>query len=355
MSRAPALSPTFKPPDPARKAVHAAANGRTGKHAPPPSALRGAFPAGEPAPFLTAEDIPAASETPPDMIYPAYLWTVTPQIAQLIMTRHNEAEEQHELLGRTRTGRNRPVRWPDADRYSRDMAAGQWEGRNGETVKVAYDWTVPDGQHRLDGCIKAAVPAEMYIVFGVHPDWQDTVDRGIPRKLPDTLHLRGEKYAGNLASVATWSWRWLRGARSRSGYGFPKPSEPELIAWIEGDERIRAATEWGVRAYVTWKRIRVSVWGMAWLVCHGEDHIAADVFLPQVMTGENLPGGSPALVLRDKLISLRETRKLNEHEELYLVLKAWRMFLSGEKASGRSLKLPDEGVSQKTFSRLVDG
>jgi hypothetical protein len=357
VARSPAAAAQFRPPEPVKSPK--AANGHAAQ------AVRGPFPAGDPAPLLTAEDIPPASDTPPDLIYPAYLWTVTPQVAQLIMTRHNEAEEQHELLGWTRTGRNRPVRWPDADRYSRDMSNGAWQGRNGETVKIAYDWTVPDGQHRLDGCIKAATPIETYIVFGVRPEWQDTMDRGIPRKIQDTLHLRGEKYANNLASIGMWSWRWVRGARSKTGYGFPKPSEPELIAWIEADQRVRAATEWGVRAYDTWKRIRVSVWGMAWLICHGEDHLAAEVFLTQVMTGENLPGGSPALVLRDKLLTLREPMrsggqllpapKLSEHQELYLVLKAWRMFLADEKATPRTLKLPDGGVNQKTFSRLVDG
>lgn len=302
----------------------------------------------EPAPVLTSARIPDPADGPPPEAEPARLWTITPDAARELTGRHDHIVEQNRLIGMGRDGRNRKIRWDDVDKYSRDMGAGNWRGRNGQTVKLAWDGTVPDGQHRLMACIKADQPFETYVVFGVDPADQDTMDTGIPRKLHDQLHMRGEVQANNLAAIARWAWKWLRGARMRSGGGVARPSELELIEFIDSDERLRAATTWAVHAYQQFRPVRVSVYGMAWLLFHGSDHLAAEVFLDGVVTGANLKPGHPALAFRNRMISARsDQQRLREHEQLGYLIMAWNAFKE-DRALAR-LQPPKGGFTPKTF------
>jgi hypothetical protein len=302
----------------------------------------------EPAPLLTMADVPEPADGPPSLPPPAFCWTITPDMSRELMALHDHVVEQHNLSGKRRDGHNRTIRWGDVDTYARDMKAGNWQGRNGQTVKIAYDHTCPDGQHRFMACIKADRPFETYVVFGVPPEFQDTMDTGIPRKIHDQLNLRGEPNAKNLSTISTWAWKWLRGARSRGGYGVPKPSELELIEFIGSDDRLKAATTWAVRSYGEFRPVRVSVYGMAWLLLHGLDHFAAEVFLEGVTTGADLSAGHPALTFRNRMIRARtEKERLNEHEQLALLCVAWNAFR--EERSASILKLPAGGLTPKNF------
>ena len=84
---------------------------------------------------------------------------------------------------------------------------------NGETVKIASDGTILDGQHRLYACIQAGVPFETVVIRGLPPEAQDTIDTGMARKFADQLALRGEVNTPLLAAITRWAMRWLRGAK----------------------------------------------------------------------------------------------------------------------------------------------
>jgi hypothetical protein len=300
------------------------------------------------APVLTSAQIPGPAGHAPAEPEAARLWTITPDTARELMAAHDHVVEQNHLSGAKRDGRNRKIRWDKVETYARDMKTGNWRGRNGQTIKIAWDGTVPDGQHRFMACIKAETPFETYVVFGVDPEDQDTMDTGIPRKIHDQLHMRGEVNANNLAAISRWAWKWLRGSRYRNGTGGPKPSELELIEFIDSDERLRGATVWAVQAYQGFRLVRVSVYGMAWLLFHGSDHLAAEVFLNGVVTGADLSPGHPALAFRNRMISAKsEQQRLSEHEQLGYLIMAWNAFKDDRTLA--KLLPPRGGFSPKTF------
>lgn len=302
-----------------------------------------------PAPILTEADIPPILDQPPPMLEPARLWTITPEMARFITKEQDNLIEINEAAGLKRTGRNRNIRWYGTNNYSRDMEAGNWRGRNGTTISRAWTGVWTDGQHRLQACLLADTPFETIVVFGVDPEDQDTIDTGIKRQVHDQLTLQGEPNAKALETVARWAWRWSRGARNRSAYAVPNPTQLEVIGFIEADERLRVAADWGLYAWRQSDHLaRPSVYGLAWLIFHGIDHLSAEVFLEGVATGAMLEAGHPAMVWRRRMTAaVRRDERLTEHEQLALLILAWNAFRAERTIS--VLSLPDGGLKPTNF------
>jgi hypothetical protein len=137
--------------------------------------------------------------------------------------------------------RNRPVRYAKVAQFARDMKAGKWV-LNGETVKIAANGDLLDGQHRIFACIQAGIAFETVVIRGLPSEAQDTIDTGVGRKMADQLALRGEKDTVLLAAIARWSFKWLHGVRAQGGTD-QEPSHAEMLALIDAEPRLREATE----------------------------------------------------------------------------------------------------------------
>ena len=278
----------------------------------------------------------------------AELTEITPEMAREHIARHEAAVKAERAANGGKARDNRPLRVESGvEKYARDMKAGKWH-RNGESVKIAWNGTIADGQHRLYACVRAGVPFWSVVVTGVDPAAQDTVDTGLPRRLSDQLAIANEKNPALLASVTRWSLRWLHGLRSNGGASGYQPTQVELLDFLETDPRLRMATDFAARAKLEFKPVRPPVYGVAWLVLHGRDWNSAEVFLERVLDGTDLPSGSPVLALRSRMINAKLTgERLSEHEQLALFCVAWNAFREDRKAS--ILKLPVGGLTAKNF------
>ena len=69
---------------------------------------------------------------------------------------------------------NRNISQLNVTRYANDMASGAWE-QNGETIKIAEDGTILDGQHRLWAIIESGVTVTMIVVYNVRKEARETV------------------------------------------------------------------------------------------------------------------------------------------------------------------------------------
>jgi len=281
------------------------------------------------SPFTPQATQPAPNGQPPQAAAEAL--TVTPDMA-LEWTGLNT--------------RNRPVRYPKVAQFARDMKAGQWV-LNGETIKIAADGTMLDGQHRLYACIQAGTPFATYVIRGLPPETQNTIDTGMPRKMADQLALRGEKSTALLAAITRWAFKWLHGVRMTGGRD-QEPSHTEMTALIDADPRLRDAAIWAEHARGRFKSVNGSVYGMAWLLFHGSDHIAAEVFLEKILSGENCAAGDPALAFRNRIWKARENgERLTQHEQLGYMILAWNAFKEDRKLT--RLNEPRGGFKPVTF------
>ena len=221
--------------------------------------------------------------------------------------------------------RNRNVRYGTVARLARDMKAREWV-LNGESVKIAADGTILDGQHRLYACIQADVPFETVVIRGLPAEAQDTIDTGMSRKMSDQLALRGEVSTALLAAIARWAFKWLHGVRM-NGAADQEPTHAEMLALIDADPRLREATRWAGSSRQQFRSVNGSVWGMAWLLLHGSDHLTAEVFLEKVLTGENCATGDPALAFRNRIWNAKEAgERLSQHQQLAYLIIAWNAF-----------------------------
>lgn len=243
---------------------------------------------------------------------------ITPELAREWIDRHVKVVAGNRAANGGKARDNRPVRWGDdgVAGYARDMKAGKWR-RNGETVKIARDGSVPDGQHRLYACMEAGVPFWCLVVTGVDPEDQDTIDIGIKRKFSDQLAIKNEPNAVVLASVTRWSLRWLHGMRGGTnggGSGYT-PTPQEMLEFLAATPHLRDAATWAVHARQVFKSVRASVYGMAWILLNMTDPIAAQVFLPRILDGAELPLGHPVLAFRARIWNAVENQeRLSEQE-----------------------------------------
>jgi hypothetical protein len=107
---------------------------------------------------------------------------ITPKDAQRLLLRNHKNQ--------------RSIRKHVVQRYADDMRRGLWMGENGETIKVADDGTVLDGQHRLTAIVESGIAITCLIVTGVFEDDITTIDAGATRKFSDALQMKGTHVKG---------------------------------------------------------------------------------------------------------------------------------------------------------------
>lgn len=116
-----------------------------------------------------------------------------------------------QLLEHNKT--NRPVSTPHVHRIAAQIIAGKWRF-NGDTIKVAKDGDVLDGQHRLWAVVEAKKPIDTIIIYGIERDAFATVDTlRKPRSGADILSLCGvEINKGAVSTALQWLIRYYRKA-----------------------------------------------------------------------------------------------------------------------------------------------
>lgn len=107
---------------------------------------------------------------------------------------------------------NRPLSNVHVQRIARQIIDNKWKF-NGDTIKVAKNGDVLDGQHRLWAVIESKKSIETIIVYGIERDAFATIDT--VRRLrsgADTLALNGvSRYRNIISSALAWLLRWQNG------------------------------------------------------------------------------------------------------------------------------------------------
>lgn len=236
--------------------------------------------------------------------------------------------------------RNRNLRHRVVASYAADMAAGAWR-ENGESIKIAADGTIVDGQHRLHAIIESDTKQRMLVVTGLPMDAQDTVDGGAKRSFADVLKLRGEPRYVSVAAIARRVEAWVRGHRTTKGNYVPTTTQ--LLAALEEFPDIRLAAEVadGVRTHIP---IPASALGLChWLFMRiqaadaderSQLHEDVTNFFDRLRDGADLAANHPIAVLRRTAIeNMTSKSRLNEVVMTAYVIKAWNAYRDGRTMS----------------------
>lgn len=242
-------------------------------------------------------------------------------------SRPEQITPEHALMILANNPRNRSLSKHIVDKYASLMAAGKW-AVNGETIVIASDGALNQGQHRLHACVQAGVPFTTYVVRGVAPEVFDTYDQGRPRSVSDVLHLSGEVSVQRLAAAARAACWVQHGARAASVmWSGVRCKEilirfPNLRYWIA-----RLNNGGGTKLFPS---------ALAGVMAVASEHYGQDTmdkFFTGLETGLGLSPTDPAYVLREKFITRARGQTFLMHVQLAYMIKAAKAYGLGKPMS----------------------
>ncbi|AKN75081.1 hypothetical protein QR97_01960 [Streptomyces sp. PBH53] len=201
-----------------------------------------------------------------------------------------------------RNTHNRNLRASAVEDYVRDIQSGSWP-LNGEAIKLDVHGNVLDGQHRLHAVVKAGTPVTTFIVGGLPPETQATMDSGLRRTTSDALSLADESNATTVAAILRRVWAWEQGDRKFTRR--VKPTTAECTALLKKHPEIRRSAEIATRTRAAFPHIPQSALGTAHFLFNAIDPDECTWFFQRVGDGVGLSSGHPILALRARVTSER--------------------------------------------------
>ena len=256
---------------------------------------------------------------------------VTPEIARLFLG-GNDA--------------NRAVTISHVAKLAADITDGRWD-LNGESIKIARDGRLADGQHRCHAVIMADTPIRTVVTFGVDYESRVTTDQGKAKSVGDYLAMsHGTTNANNAAAAARILLAHRLGIRSDTGSGKNSPiTKTRIYAEYEAHQRDIDSAVSSLAAHGTSRVLGGPSTLAAALVLLRRKSPAADDFIDKFVKGHNLSDGDPILAARDRLI--REPH-MRVAERLTLLTKAFDAWLEGRELSRIAVKTrKDKGGKRK--------
>lgn len=250
----------------------------------------------------------------------AYLVEIQPAQAEEILRSYNSTNR------RKREGR--------VERYASSLTGGMWRV-NGQTITFVSGGGLMDGQHRLEGCVKAGKALTTWIITGLDPKAFPTVDTGLVRGNADaadvdTLMSTGErdKYSSLQAAVRVWLYRYERGCMGsgRSPDNLQsldiKERHPDLFGFVQAvasRRKLNALCGPGVIAFCFYLFAR-------------QDPDLAHAFFDALERGTSLMAGEPVFELRERLLKekAKTTGRVHSHYTVALFFKAWNATRQGK-------------------------
>ena len=218
-------------------------------------------------------------------------------------------------------------------KYAQDMKNGRWDEFNGETIKIASDNTVIDGNHRLHAIIQSGVTIKALVVRGVNKESFSTIDVGRPRSIVDMMTIRGhdKKYLKVAVGGAKRYLTFIKTGKFNTAH-HPFHTEENVNITLNKCHFIKD----GCRVYSSTNKRNIT---QASFVCfyqifHSIDEEKADLFFDCLVNGTNLDKNDPIWFLRETLTDFRtrkHSNRLSVEYEAALVIKAWNAFYCGKK------------------------
>lgn len=225
---------------------------------------------------------------------------------------------------------NRSVTPSHVAKLAADITDDRWD-LNGESIKIARDGRLADGQHRCHAVIAADKPIRTVVTFGVDYDSRTTTDQGKSKSVGDYLAMsHGTTNANNAAATAKMLLMHRLGY-TNTGYA-RAITKTRIYAEYEANKR---EIDSAVSMLASHQSSRARVLGgpstlAAALVIMRRISPSADDFIEKFVKGHDLSDGDPILAARDRL--MRDTN-MRPPEKITLLTKAFAAWLAGRQTT----------------------
>lgn len=217
---------------------------------------------------------------------------ITPEVARAILAKNTN---------------NRSLNNTTVQFYMEQMRKGQWQ-LNGESIKIAADGTLLDGQHRLEACSRLDSPFDTLVVRGVDKETFATIDNGKVRSFADHMKISGMK--GGRLGVLAAAVRIVASFTKDGKYidNIRKMTPTDVIEFCESSDGRWLAQSVGAMPDSIKKLIPVSLGGALHYMFSCVDPMKTEQFFHGLVTGTGLEEGAPILALRERLIAYNSER-----------------------------------------------
>lgn len=224
---------------------------------------------------------------------------------------------------------NRPLRQPHIERIAKQITGGKWR-YNGDTIKIAINGDILDGQNRLWACVIADMPIETSIVDNIERDAFATIDTiRRPRSGADTLSVCGlDRHRMTVSGALSWLLRWQRGAfpairvpKNRIENSDIEAAYEAHPAMVEAAERVRLLK--GV--------LSLQIAAFLYYVFSNKAYDLADKFINAMANPAGMSASHPFFQYRFWLLQTKE--KGNRNDPIMVIahaIKAWNAAREGQ-------------------------
>lgn len=223
---------------------------------------------------------------------------------------------------------NRVINEASVDLLAETIRQGRWK-LNGESIKIAPDGTLLDGQHRLKAIVRADTAVQTLVVTGLSKDVFETLDTGKSRNAADVLSISGYPNPHAVATITsnliTYCAAPEKGAQSTKTRTAPFT----VLERFESNPRIAQVTS----QYYRLQKVAKPGWLTAFYYVVSEfEPVKANEFINMIITGAGMPVGHPCLLLRDKLLYFKTNKQASStvNYEWRLYVAAWNAFHKGQ-------------------------
>lgn len=265
------------------------------------------------------------------------LMMITPQFAAELLTANRFFNEG--ALNQP-VGVNRKFRIEQARTWSTAMLRGEWVETH-QGVGFDVNGVLLDGQHRLFAVVLAGrenpdIEVPMMVTYDLPPEAAAKMDMGLKRTTADQLAMLGFKLSTNLAGTARMvhvfdnvpyagptSWRDAA------------PTVDQILEMVEAEPFLLDSNRAGARLAKIGKPTALGAAVHVIARATGADDPRVKELVDSLVTGAIADARDPRLVLRNQLLRLRSDRKAQSGraEQMALVIKAWNLYIDGEKRS----------------------
>jgi hypothetical protein len=192
---------------------------------------------------------------------------------------------------------NRRIKPFEVRTIAKDIKANRWI-INGETIKLAKNGRLLDGQNRLTAIIETQATVRSLVVFGLDEDAFATIDIGKARSVSDFVKIHGGQHYLQEAATALL---WLH--HQNGVYGVPQDKRASKTEAMEFYAKHQAIILQAMQVAVGpgLRRFGASNIAVAYCLLRRVNATEAEIFFDQIATGARLAPDSPILWLREKL------------------------------------------------------
>ncbi|MEO9611775.1 MAG: hypothetical protein ABJG86_00575 [Nitratireductor sp.] len=300
------------------------------------------------------EDLPTITDLPKSLLFEPARPASAPnglavkQMASSMVARIEEITPERASALLERNDGNRRIAAAVVDKYARDINADNWQ-LNGQTIKIGHTGRLLDGQHRCAAAVRSGRSFRTIIVEGLDEEVFDTFDLGASRSVADILIDRREQNTSVLAATLRQVWLLRNGLiQLRTA----TPSVAELLNVLETEPEIRES----VRNSHKIRTLMAPALGCALHYLFSRSNAGkAQKFVDRLGDGADLHKGDPILMLREKLIRDRGSKKrsMADAERAAVIIKAWNAFVAGSKL--HTLRWINSGPRREEFPTIAGG